>query len=158
MEESREGWIAIFPCQWGEGGSGESLMITWWEENNVFISFNSGDWTATPGVQWVLCSGVQWQPPQRGTLSGWLESERDTSWHRTDQTEPRNSQQARSLEINISISHLPFLSRVPACILSDSDSEIETRKMCPDWLVLYFSLLASFTHSYSGAGWLNYTK
>ena len=90
MEESREGWIAIFPCQWGEGGSGESLMITWWEENNVFISFNSGHCTATALVYRVtvtvtLYTSLGWEGP---SVVDWSLTRRHDGPELSPQTEP----------------------------------------------------------------------
>ena len=138
-------------CMWGR----ESLIITWWEEKNVFISFNSeqSPWCTVEnsGVQWCTVYSVQWQPRVRlrGTLSGCLLSDQDTSWP----AQPLTSEHSQSY-------YSPPAASFPSPVRGRDVGPVSRRDsttMIPDWLLLYFSLLASFTHSYSGAGWLNYT-
>ena len=85
-------------------GSGESLIITWWEENNVFISFNSGHWTATvvysySVVQWCTVTASTERDPQ--WLTGvWAGHIMTPHWPHWRYPQPRSSQESAILEFS----------------------------------------------------------
>ena len=85
-------------CKWG---SGESFIITWWEENNVvFISFNSGQWRLNShgrGVPWCTAVSLRTalQQPRHWDWEG--PSVVDWSLPRTDHA-PHHHQQLSQLQ------------------------------------------------------------
>ena len=105
------------------------------DENNVFITFNSGDctvnsqrpsWPVDCTAEWVYSSVQQCTAASGGgslSVSGW----READWH------------AACLPTQL------YRGQVG-----------KTGKMWKDWLALYLSLLASFTQSYSSQGWFTH--